>query len=72
MGKCTSPMGVLSAGACAEYGMQVDCPYFGDMLRAVVEGSVDKLAALHSRGGSLTRSQQLRFIFNFVFKQLQI
>jgi hypothetical protein len=68
-------MGVLSAGACAEYGMQVDCPYFGDMLRAVVEGSVDKLAALHSRGGSLTRLlRQLHALsfFSIVFKQSQI
>lgn len=53
--KCTSPMGMLSAGACNEYGLQVDCPYFGDMQRAVVEGSVETLKALLDRGASLTR-----------------
>lgn len=51
-------MGMLSPDACGEYGLQVDCPYFGDMQRAVVKGSVETLSALLERGASLTRYEQ--------------
>ena len=48
------PVSMISAGLCDDYHAGVDCPYFGDCQKAVVEGRVDKLKKLEENGASLT------------------